>query len=1051
MECRADKVEFNLSSSCRPPPVAPKLWKDIPNRATDMSPVRQPVISSVISPHPTKQGYPAAGSDLLMCVVGGPAPWANISQTFSASARMPRSSQGSITAGTDDPQQAQRATALSEYFPGSDPARLCRPLRDWLAGNGESDITGSLGYGHSVFKPSRFLQALALALSDDPCDADYDSKLVVSTKSVVPKAQGAGSRPHAVPMGSLFPSIAKKGRESAAAKPQRGRVSFRRRRCKKKSRWKADESLADGASTQPAVTVTPAAPNAVRRQSDRAVSDSRREHVAHSQHDPDPPACDAVIGEPAQTNPAARGVLQHACVKTEDTTVLAQPSESRLSLLRTCYPAIRSGNPRGSQRSTSCIEGPFSKERPFRARRATYPTTALPTPRDVISRVSSASSVQHIAVSHEEEDSGDDRAPVVVHVFQDGFSAAIRDEPPCDRNSWMALGFQQDPLVCAQDQDFPQNVVFNSNRIPCSLAYTAPRIKGLCARYVARTLRQQGKASSGSEPAPAHTDPRKTEEYLRSKEYELQKRVKRLRQNKLKDFRHSSVARLSQASDSRRVLPNLPRRIKRPNASRRDTSTASQAAKDYRKADTIAPTPHAGRLVHGSNSSSRCGSSRSSVNESGLTQPFPASTASAAYPSDSCASCAPGDQRGAFVSLVRSSILDGQAQNGLGRAARLQHLPPSGVRERGARGGQLSLCHPTKDEGPNPSSAQPWSRNTRSDSCAPGTVVRRILSFKMLARIVVCATRVRLQGALTRFVDATGLRGIDLVTMKAVMGKLTLLQGRAREFLRRHLEACQHVERKLHDVETTMILTALQAHPAESQRLWQHSKRELLINRFRIDSSLKQRWTRSLVREGRKTHVEEWTLYAEKMKEFSESCREWRLLCRWLGYEKRAWWPAQPQAPPIPASRMADVSADKLEAMLSLGLYKRRTFREIVDALQAREHELSLRQEARSTLYSARDERYRHLFSGVSFKMLQTLWGCDGRSEAKITTFLRLFTPSRQEISRSRIGFVYYRPLDELTLDEADDERGLYPISHAVQDCEMRQYDFLHACFRKRN
>ncbi|CBZ54411.1 conserved hypothetical protein [Neospora caninum Liverpool] len=220
-----------------------------------------------------------------------------------------------------------------------------------------------------------------------------------------------------------------------------------------------------------------------------------------------------------------------------------------------------------------------------------------------------------------------------------------------------------------------------------------------------------------------------------------------------------------------------------------------------------------------------------------------------------------------------------------------------------------------------------------------------------------------------------------------------------------------------------MILTALHAHPGESQRLQQRQARESLIDSFRIGCTLKKRWTLSLVREGRRMQLEESIAYTRKMKEFIETCKEWRVVCVWLGQENRAAWPSQPQPPPHPSSRVTEVSSSKLQAMLSLGLYKRRNFREVVGSLRAREHELSLRQPA--TMYSARDERYRHLFSGASFRMLRAMWDHDEKAEAETSAFLKLFTPSRQNISRSSLGCIYYEPLDDWIPNSDNEETPL--------------------------
>ncbi|KEP67360.1 UNVERIFIED_CONTAM: hypothetical protein HHA_224140 [Hammondia hammondi] len=1010
--------------------VRPLVWGDSSNKGCERG---RPATDSTPSSPKSKKVSSSGANTLDMCLTGSPAPRVIRSPTSADAPRAPTNAsprRGSSTAiEVVNSQREARAQLISQYFPGADPATLSNTLWEWLDVGDDGEGAGGLNPRRRIFKPSRFLQELLLALSDDASADDDEGNPVFSMKPITPRAAKTLVSTQGLPAGGrVFPG-SMHGRTGTNLKRQDRITSYTYRSRKKKNRKKTQRYFRRGNVTQQPAADLPATRGVDVEQSEQLNSEEDSEHcrgIAAA----DPESCRSVSrdvghGETLSENDALfqdERPTEKSCQKRWPSAELTSSEDAKFSF----QPTERL---EASEVWHLWKPRPLSQKLFRRERRATYPGTAVPPA--FTRKVSTPSALPLRLASPEEVGKSGGSSRVLSGAIHRVLSAA--DASFCSTASKPSISQSVDCELRTprNDKKFRQRA---SRQTP-SLTYAAPRIKGACQRYLSRIERQQERRAVPVQQAPLHSDPRTTQEYIRAKEIELQMRVKCLRQTKLKDLRHSDLARLLQGEGSRPRDRKLACRLRntRPRLTRsvvRDLPVVAQPMGE--PADASAST-FPDNLADGDGSHSACSSfpstssplgiKRGSSTDVALRRQLPVSPSPSTSSTDSShfsTGGSPSCRCSTRFSLFRSSFLAGRANSRRRSAAWLQLLAAASEQSSETRGRILSPAA-TVCEVASASHVLPWfgARLSRSISSKP---VRRIFSFRTLTKVVQFVTRARLQGALTRFVDVTGLRGIDLQSARAAMVKLSRLQRAAREFLRRHRDACETVGRKLRHAETKMIVTALQAHPGESQRLLQRRARESLIDSFRIDSTLKQQWILSLVREGGRLQVEEATAYKVKMKEFSQTCREWRVMCMWLGHDQRAWWPSLPQPPPMPGSRMTKVSPNKLEAMLSLGLYKKRKFKEVVASLQAREHELALRPEGPTTVYSARSERYRHLFSGVSFRVFQTLWGHADHSEAEISSFLKLFTPSRQNISRSSLGHIYYEPLDEW-IPENDNEK----------------------------
>ncbi|EPR61976.1 hypothetical protein TGGT1_224140 [Toxoplasma gondii GT1] len=1001
--------------------VRPLVWGDSSNKGCERE---RPATGSTPSSSKAKKVSSSGTNTLDMCLTGSPAPCVIGSPTSADASRAPTNAsprhRSSTAIEAVNSQREARAQLISQYFPGADPATLSNTLWEWLEVGDDAESAGGLNPRRRIFKPSRFLQELLLALSDDPSADDGAGNPVFSMKPITPTAAKTLASTQGLPVGGrVFPGSVH-GRIGTNSRRQDRITSYTYRSRKKKHRKKTQSCFRRGKVTQQPAADLPATPCANVEQSEQLNSEKDSEHCSGIAA-ADPESCRSVDrdvgqGETLSENEALfqdERPTEKSCLKRWPSAELTSSEDAKFSFQPT-------------ERLEASEVWHLWKPRPLsqkffrRERRATYPGTAVP---PLFTRKVSTPPALLLRLSSPEEVGKSCRSSRVLSGATHKVLSAA-DANLCSNASKPSIS---QSVACElrtprNDKKFLQRA---SHQTP-SLTYAAPRIKGACQRYLSRVERQQERRAVPVQHAPLYTDPRTTQEYMRAKEIELQMRVKCLRQTKLKDLRHSDLARLLHGEGSRPRdrklscrLRNTRSRITRSVA--RDIPVVAQPMGE--PADATASTfPH--NVADGDGSHSACSSFPSASSPLGINRgssadvtlrcqlpvspsPSTSSTGSSHFGTRGSPSCRCSTR----FSLFRSSFLAGRAHSRRRSAAWLQLLTAAPEQSSATRERILWPAATGCEVAPT-SHVLPWipARFSRSISSRP---VRRTFSFRTLTKVVQFVTRARLQGALTRFVDVTGLRGIDLQSARAATVKLTRLQRATREFLRRHRDACETVGRKLQQAETKMILTVLQAHPGESQRLLQHRARESLIDSFRIDSTLKQQWILSLVREGGRLQVEEATAYKVEMKEFSQTCREWRVVCMWLGHDQRAWWPSQPQPPPMPGSRMTEVSPNKLEAMLSLGLYKKRNFKEVVASLQAREHELALRPEGTTTVYSARSERYRHLFSGVSFRVFQTLWGHADNSEAEISSFLKLFTPSRQNISRSSLGHIYCEPLDE--------------------------------------
>ncbi|PHJ20691.1 hypothetical protein CSUI_005461 [Cystoisospora suis] len=827
--------------------------------------------SSVVTPKVTKR----KDSCLIQGVVG------------SAFSSLPRPADSDLKA------RDTRSDPMSLCFPGADPATLSSAGQEWLTfGSAPLDFSDP----RHIFRPSRFLQHLASSMSsftDDSCmEQMFSTKTVYAhkPKHITPSAENVES-----PESS-------RGRipgDGALSKLPANEGSRRKIRRKKKTRKKEK-------------SVKTAGKRVSRRKPEKS---NRRLNPGEAEGEADEGLAHGSCEEPVSDNRCEDDITEDECTagcgvsaSNRITTgpVTTFPEKNAVSFFSTVQYTPEDSCCEGTLEAPVCQRphpSPIPQSSPVVRESASAPVLL---PSDPQSGGSSVSEVPKLLDSYQD-------------CSLDGESSPRPRTSPHDGRPTSAPG------TVAADSGAEES----RRRIGPAIRWWS-RQPGVCQRCLERITRHRERphaAHGGTVPA----DPRSTEEYARAKEFELQLRMLHLRQNLMRDYRHSpSVREFRKKAAAGREAANKGERRrstkkKAANSAdaagtqRRCTSLESSSTEKRKPRVTSATVPPAGELLPGSCGLQRTGSANSlssSSSSSSTSAELQSCSRSSSARSDSSVTLA-FDSRGRR-SLFRASFYAGRVKGAFGLAAwcRLLYGQP-------------------KVPGAGRSSTEAAADNERANRMVAfltshlQEAVRHISSFKVLVKIVWFAVRARQQGMLSRFVDVTGITGLDVSksgpkvkSMRSAEDRLVVIQRAIRKFFLDQEAATEAIEKKLSAHEKRIVKAILQAHPVECQRLTDLAVKDALIDSYSIASWLKRRWS-----------------------------------------------------------------------------------------LQAREHELTHR-EAAPTVYSARDERYEHLFSLSSFRPLRAMWECAEEKEPAIIKMFRLFSEPGQERSRKAVGPKYWEPLD---------------------------------------